>query len=69
MREFDFWQLIFSEKMGFSSFVRAQMLRRFLPLSCLGMAPISLKVKKDDGSPTSSQDDENDEKNLRTVKI
>ena len=55
--------------MGFSSFVRAQMLRRFLPLSCLGMAPISLKVKKDDGSPTSSQDDENDEKNLRTVKI
>ena len=54
--------------MGLGNFLRAQLLRRFLPIGSFGMAPAVLKEKKDDSSPESSQgSDEGDKKRMRTV--
>ena len=54
--------------MGLGNFLRAQLLRKFLPIGSFGMAPAVLKEKKDDSSPESSQgSDEGDEKRMRTV--
>lgn len=63
-----FYKSNFRIIMGLGNFLRAQLLRKFLPIGSFGMAPAVLKEKKDDSSPESSQgSDEGDEKRMRTV--
>ena len=55
--------------MGLGNILRAQVLRKFLPIGSFGMAPAVLKEKKDDSSPESSQgsDEGGEERRMRTV--
>jgi hypothetical protein len=50
-----FYKSNFRIIMGLGNFLRAQLLRKFLPIGSFGMAPAVLKEKKDDSSPESSQ--------------